>query len=188
MRHNLTRSQRDNLGKLATYLESLPEDYVHFSMDIFIGDPLYDEKENDSVPEESTFTAYAKRNGGVSQFGCGTVACAIGHGPAAGVLFRYSREFDTESYRDESGTLIKVQSPDWPEYSTRFAPKDSILWNWLFGGDWDRHDNTHRGAAARIRFVLAGRDLPQEFDSIRWIDADVDISVYADLRLVPTGA
>ena len=65
---------------------------------------------------------------------CGTVACAVGHGPEAGVQKR-----DCES---------------WNQYSDRvFAPQFES-WGWCFSDHWSVADNTPQGAAARIRYML----------------------------------
>lgn len=68
---------------------------------------------------------------------CGTSACAVGHGPLAGI-----RKYHTEN---------------WDQYSSRVFGIDSYGtdWDYLFDGSWSRTDNTPNGAAARIRFLLA---------------------------------
>jgi hypothetical protein len=62
-----------NLLKLAEYLEALPADYRHFDMELFIKSgtefrPTYPAKAEETIKH------------------CGTAACAIGHGPSAGIL------------------------------------------------------------------------------------------------------
>lgn len=130
----LTRSQRANLRKLADYLESLPEDYRHFDMHDYMG--------NDA---SAAALEYARKNGGVEQ--CGTVACAVGHGPAAGILFRPS-----DFTRNWDGT----PALSWGSYSRRFTPRgyDEPEFDWAFGSYWRSLDNHHWGAAARIRYLL----------------------------------
>lgn len=61
-------SYNDNLARLATYLESLPSDYANFDMGVFAHREGYDI----DTPCEMTYE-------------CGTVACAVGHAPAAGI-------------------------------------------------------------------------------------------------------
>lgn len=130
----LTRSQRKNLAKLADYLESLPEDYAHFDMSGYL---------DGASPEAAV--QYARKNGGVAS--CGTVACALGHGPAAGVLFRPGEILPPE---DDAPA-----EPDWDTYGDRFVPaEDCAAWSWLFSGSWSWSDGHHWGAAARIRFIL----------------------------------
>lgn len=141
----LTRTQRSNLAKLADYLESLPEDYSHFEMRDYAG-----LRETDPV-----LVKYARENGGVAQ--CGTVACAVGHGPAAGILFRRKADFYTRA----DGTSVLL----WEPYSARFVPRDGdeeLEFDWAFGSPWAFADNHHWGAAARIRYLLK-HGVPEDF-------------------------
>ena len=67
---------------------------------------------------------------------CGTVACAAGHGPMAGVPAR--------------------PGEDWYDYTERcFTGGDNDAFNYMFGAQWKKIDNTPKGAAARIRRYLA---------------------------------
>ena len=67
---------------------------------------------------------------------CGTVACACGHGPLAGVKPK--------------------RGEDWEDYSIRaFTNGQPRLWSFLFSSDWHDVDNTPKGAAARIRQAIA---------------------------------
>lgn len=119
---------KENLAILATYLEKLPPDYREFEMACFY------ESEDDSDEH------YIKTGNK-----CGTAACAAGHGPAAGLLLTWQ---DLESRHPWSGTWVfyleKIFGVAW----------DTPECRWIFGGGWTDHDNTHRGAAARIRFLL----------------------------------
>lgn len=141
----LTRTQRKNLAKLADYLESLPRRYRHFEMRDFTGLPEGDER----------LIEYARHNGGVGK--CGTVACAVGHGPAAGILFRRQ-----DFHRMPHGRL----RANWTRYSQRFAPRglDEPEFDWAFGSPWSKVDNHHWGAAARIRYLLKHGAPPDGFD------------------------
>lgn len=169
----LTRPQRSNLDKLATYLEGLPEDYSHFDMMLFIGD-------EEGNMEDWEFANYARRNGGVAQFGCGTVACAVGHGPAAGVLFR--GEFETIAFWEG-----KRKVPNWNTYSRRFAPTGTEMWCWLFDSDWTEVDPHHWGAAARIRFILAGNEVPYPVSNYQ-LAGFSEIEIYEKFRKHPMTA
>jgi hypothetical protein len=78
--------------------------------------------------------------------GCGTVACAVGHGPRAGIealpgelWANYSRRV----FGIRSGGLTRAGTIDHPD-----------SWKFLFIGSIARFDNTPAGAAARIRCYL----------------------------------
>lgn len=132
---------KDNLDKLATYLESLPIHYAHFDM----ADFLERRRVTDMTKQEYI---YARRNGGFD--GCATAACAVGHGPAAGILV-------PPQYVD--GVYV-----DWLGYSRNLFTSNAHEWDWLFGAKWVRVDNHHWGAAARIRYLLAGNEPPHGYN------------------------
>lgn len=135
-----------NLAKLATKLESLPKNYAAFTMSTFL-----------EGTDGAAIQRYAEHNGGVHE--CGAVACAIGHGPAAGILFPAP---------DLAPELWEHCNPNWSQYSSRYLidrGTHPAEWEWCFGGLWELVDDTHRGAAARIRYLLDGRKIPQVRDS-----------------------
>lgn len=141
--NHITAEQCANLDKLATYLEALPADYAHFGMNNYHtgSDPLQ--------PAE-----------------CGTVACAVGHGPAAGVAL-------SEDEIDWDG------QPSWDDYSARAlisVRTSDKEWLWCFSGEWVYCDNTHHGAAKRIRYLLAGMAMPDLEDRTSYAAA---VSLYA---------
>lgn len=122
--NGLTKKQRANLSKLADYLEKLPEDYREFDMSRFCGSPT-----------GPFITAMPL---------CGSVGCAVGHGPDAGI----------PPLADEK----------WDEYSNRVFISAHMggAWEWCFSGAWSDTDNTPQGAAARIRWFLE-KDLPADW-------------------------
>lgn len=131
----LTAENRANLEKLATYLEGLPEDYDAFTMAHYFIAP----------PKEEV--RYAAENGGVAA--CGAAACAVGHGPAAGILV--------------PAEFVGPSSVDWNGYAGLFVGHyDTAEYDWCFDGTWNRIDNTPSGAAARIRYLLAEGCPPPE--------------------------
>jgi hypothetical protein len=73
--------------------------------------------------------------GGEYETDCGTVGCAIGHAPHAGI--------------------VKTDFENWYQYSDRaFGLKeDSPQWMYCFCPDWSGFDNTPQGAAARLRTI-----------------------------------
>jgi hypothetical protein len=132
----LTDEQRANLDKLATYLEGLPADYGHFGMRSWI-----------RARSEAAEKNYALNNGGVSS--CGTVACAVGHGPAAGILV--------------PKTMVRADGVSWYQYACLFTDNTGYDHEWCFDSEWAAYDNTHHGAAARIRLLLDRGKTPEGF-------------------------
>lgn len=122
-----TKKQRENLARLADYLDALPDDYDRFGMNNF-----YLDKHEDTVELLKAKSGY--------EVPCGSCACAIGHGPAAGIR-RHSSDGNC-----------------WDAYSRR-----------VFGGDYMEYDSAGefmfgpfnpdcpKQAATRIREVLEGR-------------------------------
>lgn len=112
----ITPEQRSNLLKLADFLEHFEEKNQfrsNFSMSVFseFGN-LYQQRE----------------------VSCGSVGCAVGHGPSIGIT--------------------KEQTEDWEEYSHRVFGITGEDWGWCFSGSWENADNTTEGAAKRIRILL----------------------------------
>lgn len=119
------KKHRDNLEKLATHLDALPVDYEHFDMrdyNALGGSSEWPNRQSLDIRQRS--------------YDCGTVACAVGHGPAAGIRV----------YGDQS----------WSEYAYRVFGMDrfSDAFEYLFGSTWRVYDNTPQGAAERIRTYL----------------------------------
>jgi hypothetical protein len=127
--------QRANLKKLADYLDTLPPDYKHFDM------TYYTDHEGNCDLEDIDELASKRPQEFLAN--CGTVACAIGHGPAAGIR-RYRTDIDCDG------------DFDWDEYSERVfgCISDNEVFEYLFDSNWCHNDNTHYGAAARIRYYL----------------------------------
>jgi hypothetical protein len=119
---------RANLEKLAAYLESLPADYEHFSMESYLrnaDDYFYWTSMADTLQD------------------CGTVACAIGHGPAAGIT--------------------PLPGENWDLYTDRVFELEAYQWSWCFSSSWHQVDNTPQGAAKRIRYML-DHGVPENVD------------------------
>lgn len=139
---DLTPLQRANLLTLANYLMKLPDDYEHFGMAHFF--------EGDHAVTDVAH--------------CGTTACAVGHGPAAGIT-------PLPHHWDTYGQSSRL---DWWDYSKDLlCSMGSGAWDFMFSGCWDEHDDTPRGAAARIRYVLKGGLIPDSlsddyFDTRRY--------------------
>lgn len=119
----MKKKHRDNLSKLADYLDKLPDDYERFHMREYMAE-RDGEYWHMIYPDERSKPA------------CGTVACAVGHGPSAGIRV----------YGDV----------DWSDYADRvFGEMPENDFTYMFGSLWSQTDNTHKGAAARIRTYVA---------------------------------
>jgi hypothetical protein len=131
----MLKEHRDNLAKLADYLENLPDDYAKFDMEFFMS--------ADGEPIDTPKTV-----------SCGTVACAVGHGPSAGIPV--------------------CGDNNWPDYVQRvfgvYHARESGAFEWLFAEWWASVDNTPKGAANRIRYYLEN-GVPHE-DSYLWDNQD----------------
>jgi hypothetical protein len=106
---------------------------------------------------------------------CGTVACAAGHGPAAGIPFK-SGEFEL-GIDNDWGNI------NWNRYITRaFGVELTFVFDFLFGSKWRIYDNHHYGAAARIRYLL---DKEEDDQAIFFPESHrYDREVYASYRKV----
>ena len=105
---------RENLEKLAAYLES-GDLKAAFDMNLYA-----------ETASNATL--------------CGSLGCAIGHGPYAGI----------EKRSDEN----------WLVYSNRvFDLLNRKDWNFLFSTGWTLTDNSPEGVARRIRWLLDGKSI-----------------------------
>jgi hypothetical protein len=141
---------RENLDKLATYLESLPADYEHFDMSRYLLIP-------GGIGSIAAELAYGADPTILNN--CGTAACALGHGPAAGIPAEL-----------EPGYGI-----DWDQYAEENFTEDGNVHDWLFSSFWDGVDDTHQGAAARIRYILDGNEVPERLIRLLIEDEDGEI-------------
>lgn len=121
----MTEQQRDNLRKLANYLMDLPAERAdQFDMQCFAsrldGEGVFPHALPLSEPPP-----------------CGTVCCAAGHGPAAGIATKHAKSTWSEYIHDAFGV-------QW----------ESAECKWCFSGGWYVFDNTHHGAAKRILWML----------------------------------
>lgn len=151
---------RENLAKLADYLHTLPDDYAKFDMATYIG---RDSRHSATVDDTPELRQYLLNNDGLPD--CGSVACAVGHGPAAHI-FMLPDEL-TGGWGD---------GPQWSSYVERVFgfPPDSDEFRWLFSPEWARQDNTPQGAAKRIDYLLAN-GLPEGWDEYVWVHDFLDV-------------
>lgn len=128
----MKKKHRENLLKLADYLDTLPGDYEQFDMSEYMLVRDGDHWENFGPDERSKPV-------------CGTVACAVGHGPAAGIRLY--------------GDL------DWTDYAERvFGKMRCDDFQYMFGSEWSNYDNTPKGAASRIRTFVSLGCAPDRWD------------------------
>jgi hypothetical protein len=137
------KHQIKNLRKLADYLLALPEGYQHFDMTSFFANSLLDEDEWWDF--EDNPCNLTKKHYNV----CGTVACAIGHAPAAGINCKGLNSFWEVAE-------LKMGLP-------RILYEPINEWRWLFASNWADVDNTPQGAGKRIHWLL-DKGLPSDWN------------------------
>lgn len=127
-----TMKKKENLIKLANYLMALPDDYENFHMAKFC------------APDIGSSPHHYKPEEAVNVIKCGAIACAVGHAPNAGIG-------------------VRSKLGDWSEFSTKYLIHcDSNEWEWCFGPEWEETDNTPKGAALRINYLLE-KGLPENW-------------------------
>jgi len=115
---------KENLLKLAKFLDGLPEDYKRFDMEDWVA------SENGTLCPDEIEDVDIKA--------CGYAACAIGHAPQALGL------------SIEETNMI----PMWDIFIENYFGIDYRSQEWMFGYEWKDVDNTPKGAAKRIRYFL----------------------------------
>lgn len=123
---------KENLLKLADYLEKVPSDkfeMLHFRRN----------EGGDSIPY-------------ISKSDCGTVGCAVGWAPFVKGLEPIKTDFLTTArlsfYKYGHRVFRLLGSSD--------------RWDWCFHPGWSPIDNSPKGAAARIRY-LVNNGLPKDW-------------------------
>lgn len=130
-----TPIQRANLAKLADYLAVLVPP-PGFDMGSWLQrENSLDEDDFNDEPHLCDLDPkfYAE---------CGTTACAIGHGPLAGIP-PTEADYNWESYCENNFT------GDSANYISA-----GPIFTWLFHSNWSWLDNTPEGAARRVRHFL----------------------------------
>ena len=95
---------------------------------------------------------------------CGTAGCAIGSAPFIPGLEPVEADY---SYCNSGEKYL-----DFGTYSTRvleITEADSDLdgpWEWCFDAEWCEIDNTPRGAAKRIRYLIANGEPPKGWENL----------------------
>lgn len=118
----LSQEHEDNLRKLAAYLLA-GELKVEFNMRDFT------DRARKFLPQKEATE-------------CGSIGCAVGHGPFAGIP--------------------KTKEETWFEYSYPvFGLFNDNYWEWCFSDEWEEKDNSPAGAAKRMLFLLE-KGLPKD--------------------------
>lgn len=141
----MTPEQRKNLITLANYLDALPPDYTHFHMGMFAR--VNPDDLDGNYKDVNIVSRLNPADNGIG-YQCGAVACALGHGVAAGIPALPGETWPTYAKRAYGVS-------QWP----RLGESDAA-WEWMFSGNWDDIDNSPSGAAARIRYFLANGPYP----------------------------
>ena len=118
--------RKANLLKLAAYLREV--EHAKFDMGDFY-------LQCDTHVEPAPVHPHAVVQHDMEPNYCNTVACAVGHGPDAGI--------------PTSDTDL-----GWLSYSRRVFTNCGHTWDFLFSDSWADIDNTPNGAAERIEFLL----------------------------------
>ena len=123
-----------NLLLLADPLETIPQE--NFSMEQYRQKP----SDDPDIKFELVMCHF------YSPVNCGSVGCALGHAPLAPGLEPIKDDYDAFSLC-------------WLRYSQRVFGMDShkenkFEWNFVFSYRWEEYDNTPKGAAARIRYLV----------------------------------
>lgn len=137
--------------KLANYLETKVEGKKDFDMGVLT-------KEGDPHSKKAKEV-------------CGTVACAIGFAP---MLFKPIPADYSDSYWpvfQYTNFCLRVLGIEWGNRE----------WDWCFNTCWAAVDNTAKGAASRIRYMLE-HGVPDDFDLdvLEW-DEDWKVQDYVFL-------
>lgn len=96
---------------------------------------------------------------GFVKYECGTVACAVGHGPGAGIA-------------------PMADDCTWQRYAARVFGADrlmdDIVHGWCFDGAWTVLDNSPTGAAQRIVYMLQ-HGVPEDFTTAVYVYRDTHV-------------
>ena len=155
-----TQADLLQLAQILFHLADQPD--PHFDMENFIHIPSLTKKQNLMLrPDEAApmFRQHLEPN-------CGSVACALGHAAV------HKIGFDRANAVPHQNLLML-----WGNYAELFTDGQEIVETWLFDYEWRHHDNTPRGAALRIYFLLQ-HGVPKEFDTPYQYNYSVYVPLY----------
>ena len=146
----VTQFQRDNLITLASYLQTV-EPPTFDMKGFFNPSPTLELTLN----KKSKMWDYASAATEEVYRTCGTVACAAGHGPLAGI-----KPLKTETWLNYTKRVFGA-------HNGIYGSEEYLLWQWLFSMSWAFVDNTAKGAAARILWYIANGKVPDDYFKMR---------------------
>lgn len=98
---------------------------------------------------------------GFVKYECGTIACAVGHGPGSGIA------------------PIPADCT-WQRYAARCfgadRAADDIVHAWCFDSNWSFLDNSPTGAAQRIIYML-NHGVPEDFEKATYVYRDTHVAL-----------
>ena len=146
LKPKLTKAQKTNLRTLATHLMTIDPRAFDMSEYYRFGHGLWQ-------------LASVLKNEGFVKYECGTVACAVGHGPGAGIS-------------------PIAEDCTWQRYAARVFGADrlddDIVHVWCFDGAWSAMDNSPTGAAQRIIYMLE-HGVPEDFAKAVYVYRDTPV-------------
>ncbi len=134
---------------LADFLDTIPDHEPRFDLRTFF--------DTCSVDLEHKYV----KTGDMPSPDCGTTACALGWGPAAGIIPSPDTFKNGTMYWNRY-FLTDFMGRKLPEKGFMFIYDDEeadAVFAWCFDERWAPIDNTAKGAAARIRYMLDGKDI-----------------------------
>lgn len=153
---------RANLEKLAAHLERLPKDYRHFNM------RTYRSKIESPDTAQESFVNFdpVPNQTPLAQSPCGTVACAVGHGPDAGIEASDADGGKWDAYARRVFGQDDRDYAAFPDGGIYVAPEEESYGAYLFASHREQAQPTARAAAARIRYVLDNNGPPPDWKSV----------------------
>ena len=119
---------------------------------------------------------YERAASATRETGCGTAACAVGHGPAAGLKMNTAEKSYLDFTVYSKRVFIKVTDAS-------FIADDNNLWEFAFGGEWS---NEIKQAVARLDIILS-QSVPEQWShEDRFEETPPEISIL-DMLMQETG-
>jgi hypothetical protein len=146
---SITDDQRNNLAILSSHLKKV--DKKKFNMSYYCVKKYHGGMFSQRLFPYNIVQEYNE---------CDTVACALGHAPMAGIPV-----YGNEDWIEYSGRVFGINN------NSDFNPR---AWSWLFQYRWVAKDNTPKGAAARIDWLLEN-NIPEDYNQ-QMLDSNYPLS------------